>query len=256
METLDLARLRAVDAALLGSASQYLPGLYVPFNAADAADLDRLRASDQLAFRTPPRRSPRKPRKCQDCPYSLPIRPRAAPWGASLGIRVNWTDQRLPQFGEPAVWRRRAVQDHSALARLDVLLAGIASEQRAAWPALPIDRQGIRHDGSRPGPDPGTKSVDGQAIANVVLENVVPVLQVAPFQTPIAVVDSQLPYQLTLPERQRGQRTAVYGAAGPIPGRKRGVHQSDGCAARGACRSPSNRATIRLPCVPPMHSRR
>jgi hypothetical protein len=37
METLDLARLRAVDSTLLGSAAQYLPGLYVPFNAADAA---------------------------------------------------------------------------------------------------------------------------------------------------------------------------------------------------------------------------
>ena len=37
METLDLAKLRAVDPSLLGSAAQYLPGLYVPFNAADAA---------------------------------------------------------------------------------------------------------------------------------------------------------------------------------------------------------------------------
>ena len=37
METLDLARLRAVDPSLLGSAAQYLPGLYLPFNAADAA---------------------------------------------------------------------------------------------------------------------------------------------------------------------------------------------------------------------------
>lgn len=36
-ETLDLARLRAVDTRLLGSAAQYLPGIYVPFNAADAA---------------------------------------------------------------------------------------------------------------------------------------------------------------------------------------------------------------------------
>jgi hypothetical protein len=48
------------------------------------------------------------------------------------------------------------------------------------------------------GPEGEPTSVDGQAIANVVLENVVPVLQVVPFQTPIAVVDSQLPYQLTL----------------------------------------------------------
>ena len=51
---------------------------------------------------------------------------------------------------------------------------------------------------TKPGPEPETTQVDGQAIANVVLENVVPVLQVQPFQTPIAVVDSQLPYQLTL----------------------------------------------------------
>lgn len=36
-ETLDLARLRAVDPRLLGEAAQYLPGLYVPFNAADDA---------------------------------------------------------------------------------------------------------------------------------------------------------------------------------------------------------------------------
>jgi hypothetical protein len=49
-----------------------------------------------------------------------------------------------------------------------------------------------------PNPEKDPIPVDGQAIANVVLENVVPVLQVVPFQTPIAVVDAQLPYQLTL----------------------------------------------------------
>ena len=37
METLDLAKLRGVDTSLLGAASQYLPALYVPFNAADDA---------------------------------------------------------------------------------------------------------------------------------------------------------------------------------------------------------------------------
>ncbi|WP_203906144.1 hypothetical protein [Rhizocola hellebori] len=37
METLDLAKLRAVDPALLGAAAQYLPALYLPFNAADDA---------------------------------------------------------------------------------------------------------------------------------------------------------------------------------------------------------------------------
>jgi hypothetical protein len=37
METLDLAKLRAVDPSLLGAAGQYLPALYVPFNAADDA---------------------------------------------------------------------------------------------------------------------------------------------------------------------------------------------------------------------------
>jgi hypothetical protein len=37
METLDLAKLRGVDASLLGAASQYLPALYVPFNVQDDA---------------------------------------------------------------------------------------------------------------------------------------------------------------------------------------------------------------------------
>jgi hypothetical protein len=37
METLDLAKLRAVDTSLLGAAAQYLPALYVAFNAADDA---------------------------------------------------------------------------------------------------------------------------------------------------------------------------------------------------------------------------
>lgn len=37
METLDLAKLRGVDASLLGAASQYLPALYVPFNIDDDA---------------------------------------------------------------------------------------------------------------------------------------------------------------------------------------------------------------------------
>jgi hypothetical protein len=37
VETLDLAKLRAVDPSLLGATAQYLPALYVPFNAADDA---------------------------------------------------------------------------------------------------------------------------------------------------------------------------------------------------------------------------
>ena len=37
VETLDLAKLRAIDPSLLGSAAQYLPGVYIPFNLADHA---------------------------------------------------------------------------------------------------------------------------------------------------------------------------------------------------------------------------
>src|SRR5262249_16853896 len=37
VETLDLAKLRAVDGSLLGAAAQYLPALYVRFNSADDA---------------------------------------------------------------------------------------------------------------------------------------------------------------------------------------------------------------------------
>jgi hypothetical protein len=37
METLDLAKLRAVDTGSLGAAAQHLPGLYLAFNAADHA---------------------------------------------------------------------------------------------------------------------------------------------------------------------------------------------------------------------------
>ncbi len=37
METLDLAKLRAVDTSQLGAAAQYLPALFVPFNVNDAA---------------------------------------------------------------------------------------------------------------------------------------------------------------------------------------------------------------------------
>src|SRR4029450_8179700 len=35
METLDLAKLRAVDTAALGAAAQHLPGLYLAFNPED-----------------------------------------------------------------------------------------------------------------------------------------------------------------------------------------------------------------------------
>jgi hypothetical protein len=49
---------------------------------------------------------------------------------------------------------------------------------------------------TKPGPEPETADVDGQAIANVLLENVVPVLTVNPFQSPIVVI--QLPYAFTL----------------------------------------------------------
>ena len=37
METLDLAKLRAVDTGSLGSAAQFLPGLYLAFNIEDHA---------------------------------------------------------------------------------------------------------------------------------------------------------------------------------------------------------------------------
>jgi len=37
METLDLAKLRAVDTGSLGAAAQHLPGLYLAFNTADHA---------------------------------------------------------------------------------------------------------------------------------------------------------------------------------------------------------------------------
>jgi hypothetical protein len=37
METLDLAKIRAVDTSQLGAAAQYFPALYVPFNVNDAA---------------------------------------------------------------------------------------------------------------------------------------------------------------------------------------------------------------------------
>jgi hypothetical protein len=37
VETLDLAKLRAVDPSLLGAAAQFLPALYLAFNAADHA---------------------------------------------------------------------------------------------------------------------------------------------------------------------------------------------------------------------------
>jgi len=37
METLDLAKLRAVDTSALGAAAQHLPGLYLAFNTADHA---------------------------------------------------------------------------------------------------------------------------------------------------------------------------------------------------------------------------
>jgi len=37
METLDLAKLRAVDTGLLGGAAQHLPGLYLAFNTSDHA---------------------------------------------------------------------------------------------------------------------------------------------------------------------------------------------------------------------------
>lgn len=49
---------------------------------------------------------------------------------------------------------------------------------------------------TKPGPEPETEPVDGQAVANLVLENVVPELTVEPFQSPIVVTDP--PYALTL----------------------------------------------------------
>ena len=57
METLDLAKLRAVDTASLGAAAQHLPGLYLAFNTEDHAvstDFRRRSRTDEEFIMPPP----------------------------------------------------------------------------------------------------------------------------------------------------------------------------------------------------------
>jgi hypothetical protein len=70
----------------------------------------------------------------------------------------------------------------------------------------------VRSDGeiqTRGEPEPEFEPVDGEGILNVVLENVVPVLTVAPLQTPIVVM--QLPHEFDINGDVFELNPAVYG---------------------------------------------
>jgi hypothetical protein len=190
METLDLAKLRAVDTSLLGAAAQYLPALYVPFNAADDA------VSTDFA----------------------PLTVIAKPAGASMGgLTVAIADPTMN-----ATVGRSAQVTGSVNAAPGVapgVVTGVQIQFGAGGPTAQATLaapswswQGLIPTSIRPGQSfqiiasasvsgasagpPPTPVPLNQDVVNVVLENVVPVLTVDPF--PSAVTVTQVPYVTTL----------------------------------------------------------
>jgi hypothetical protein len=192
METLDLAKLRAVDTSLLGAAAQYLPALYVPFNAADDAVSTDFAPLTVIA--TPagasnlggltvaiagPTMNATVGRSVQ-ITGSVNAAPGVAP-GVVTGVQI--------QFGAdgPTAQATLAAQSWSWQGLIPTSIRPGQSFQIIATAS-----------GSRAsaGPPPTQVPLSGQDVVNVVLENVVPVLTVDPF--PSVVTVTQVPYVTTL----------------------------------------------------------
>jgi hypothetical protein len=190
METLDLAKLRAVDASRLGAAAQYLPALCIPFNAAD--DAVSTDFTPLTAFPPP-------------VPGMLPGLPvvitTPAP-NATVGrtVQISGTIGRIVRGAIDSVQIRFGVGGPTVQPTL--------GDGGFTWSWTGLIPNVIRPGQSFPiivtasgfllsgGAEPMEKPVSGQAVANVVLENVTPVLSVDPFPSSIAV--AQLPYTTTL----------------------------------------------------------
>ena len=182
VETLDLAKLRAVDTSRLGAAAQYLPALYLPFNAADDAvstDFSPLTAPQPFApvFASGITIVVASPTANATLGRTAQISGFVNPFSGSLtSVTLQF------EVGGPIV--------HTTL-------------QGFAW-----SWQGTIPNNIRPGQSfqlviaalgvPAAPLVQalGQTAVNVVLENVVPVLTVDPF--PSSVTVTAAPYATTL----------------------------------------------------------
>jgi hypothetical protein len=190
VETLDLAKLRAVDPALLGAAAQYLPALYVPFNTADDAvstDFAPLTVVTQpalpwtnggmdLSLAAPPPNATVGRR--------LRVSGSIAPFGGTIGpVQV--------QFGVdgPTV---QATVAGSAWAWQGLIPNAVRPGQSFQ---LIVSASGSAVS-SGSGATPQTTPVGARAVIDVTLENVVPVLTVDPLPSPATV--TQAPLAVTL----------------------------------------------------------
>ena len=190
VETLDLAKLRAVDTSRLGAAAQYLPALYIPFNAADDAvstDFTPLTA-------VPPPVPGMLPRIVVTMTTPAP--------DATVGRTVQISGTIGPIFRGAVT----SVQIQFGVGGPTVQPTPAAGGLAWSWTGLIPNL--IRPGQSFPiivvvsgftisvGPEPVEQPLSGQAVANVVLENVTPVLSIDPL--PASVTVAQLPYATTL----------------------------------------------------------
>jgi hypothetical protein len=179
VETLDLAKLRAVDPSLLGAAAQYLPALYVPFNTADDAVSTDFAP---MTVATPPA-----------APFALGIdlsllEPSS---NATIGRSLTVAGTIAPISGTlDSVQIRFGVGGPT----VDATIAGTSWSWRGLVPNVIRPGQSFQIIATASGVT--TSPVNAQAVANVALENIVPVLAVDP--SPAQVTTTQAPYVATL----------------------------------------------------------
>jgi len=188
VETLDLAKLRAVDGSLLGAAAQYLPALYVPFNSADDAVSTDFAPLTVIA-------APAGASNLGGLTVAIAAPTANATVGRSVEITGSVTGTTGAatgvqiQFGAggPTVQATLAAQSWSWQGLIPASIRPGQSFQIIA----------IASGFTTPSGSPPTQvPLSGQGVVDVVLENVVPVLTVDPF--PSAVTVTKVPYLTTL----------------------------------------------------------
>jgi hypothetical protein len=190
VETLDLAKLRAIDSSRLGAAAQYLPAFYVPFNAADDAV-----STDFAPLNAVP---PPVPSMLPGLAVAITTPAEAATIGRNVQISgtvgpVSTVDAIRIQFGPsgPTVTATLGA-DGSSWSWSGTLPNVVRPGQ--SFPII-VTASGVITSSTTGGATVG-KPVSGKAVVKVVLENVTPVLSVDPFPASIAV--SQVPYPTIL----------------------------------------------------------
>ncbi len=188
VETLDLAKLRAVDTSLLGAAAQYLPALYVPFNSADDAVSTDFAPLTVIA-------APATASNLDGLTVAIAGPTANATVGRSLQITGSVTATTGSATGVQIQFGAGGPTAQATLAGQSWSWQGLIPTSIRPGQSFQIIAiaSGLKMS---PGSPPTQVPISGQDVVNVVLENVVPVLTVDPFPSTVTV--TRAPYATTL----------------------------------------------------------